>query len=270
MTQQSTTVHCLRQEGHHGVYKNELLVVETALQIIVNLKEFSITMQTPGDERYLVRGLLHAEGFNQTEFIRYAQRTEEHGIIVSVEVQCKKPTLNVRQLSSTSSCGLCGKKSIKNLFDSITPVENDYPINAKKIEANYEAIAKLQNLFYHTGGCHAASAIDSEGNVLCVFEDIGRHNAVDKVVGFLLEHNRLTDAVVLTVSGRVSFEIIQKCARAGIPVLTAISAPSSLAVGMAEKANITLAAFCRGQRATFYSGFHRVLSEEQDYALGKT
>ena len=116
----------------------------------------------------------------------------------------------------------------------------------------------MQELFAHTGGCHAAAALNAQGQVLCVFEDIGRHNAVDKVIGFLLEHKALDQAMVLTVSGRVSFEIIQKCARANIPILTAISAPSSLAVQMAEKANITLAAFCRSKRATFYSGLHRV------------
>jgi len=259
MTKQSVRVHSLRQEKKSAIYNDELLVVETALQIRVNLKEFSITMQTPGAERYLVRGLLHAEGFNQTDFINYSQYEKNNGIIVSVEVQCKKPIQNVRQLSSMSSCGLCGKKSIGDLFDSIIPVEKEYCVNAEKISEHYASIAQLQDLFFHTGGCHAAAAVDAAGQVICVFEDIGRHNAVDKVVGFLLEHHRLDDAMVLTVSGRVSFEIIQKCSRAGIPVLTAISAPSSLAVAMAEKANITLAAFCRGSRATFYSGFHRVL-----------
>jgi FdhD protein len=250
--------HCLRQEEQNQVHQQELLVVERALQIMVNLKEFSITMQTPGDERYLVRGLLHAEGFNHSEFKSYTQQEEQEGTIVSVEVACKNPVQNIRTLSSTSSCGLCGKKSLRNLFDSITPVENHCEIDAQQIADNFLAISKLQEVFTDTGGCHAASALNTEGEVLCVFEDIGRHNAVDKVVGYLLEHNILNQACVLTVSGRVSFEIIQKCARAGIPILTAISAPSSLAVEMAEKANITLAAFCRGQRATFYSGLHRV------------
>jgi FdhD protein len=260
MAHQSAAFHCLRQEKQQNRYKEELLVIEKALQIIVNQREFSITMQTPGAERYLIRGLLHAEGFNHSEFISYQQQEGKDGTIVRVEVQCKKPILEVRRLSSTSSCGLCGKKSISNLFDSIIPINNDHSISVEQIEANYQAIAQLQELFSHTGGCHAASALDAQGQVLCVFEDIGRHNAVDKVIGYLLEHNLRHNAKVLTVSGRVSFEIIQKCARAEIPILTAISAPSSLAVEMAEKANITLAAFCRDQRATFYSGLHRVQS----------
>jgi FdhD protein len=248
----------LRQEAQEQRHQQEWLVIERALQIMVNGKEFSITMQTPGDERYLVRGLLHAEGFKHSAFLSYQQQEERHGTIVSVAVACKNPIVNVRNLSSTSSCGLCGKKSLQNLFDSIIPVQNDCTINAAIIADYYQSISPLQALFSHTGGCHAASALNAQGKVLCVFEDIGRHNAVDKVVGYLLEHNLLNTAKVLTVSGRVSFEIIQKCARANIPILTAISAPSSLAVEMAEKANITLAAFCRDARATFYSGLHRV------------
>ena len=111
---------------------------------------------------------------------------------------------------------------------------------------------------YSTGGTHAAAVGSADGEILCVFEDIGRHNAVDKAVGFLLENGLLARADILAVSGRVSFEIVQKCARAGIPVLTAVSAPSSLAVETAERWNITLAGFCREDRATYYSGLGRV------------
>ncbi len=263
MQNKLSTFPCLRQEAQDQVQRHESLVIERALQIIVNSNEFSITMQTPGDERYLVRGLLHAEGFNHSEFINYKQQEAQHGTIVSVEVPCKKQILNVRNLSSTSSCGLCGKKTIINIFDSITPVDKECSINAATIALHYQSVSKLQKLFSHTGGCHAASALSAQGEVLCVFEDIGRHNAVDKVVGYLLEHNMLNMAMLLTVSGRVSFEIIQKCVRAEIPILTAISAPSSLAIEMAQKANITLAAFCRDKRATFYSGLHRVIEYKE-------
>ncbi|MCM8530559.1 MAG: formate dehydrogenase accessory sulfurtransferase FdhD [Lentisphaeraceae bacterium] len=246
------------QEGDQTLERQESLVVEKALQIIVNGKEFSMTMQTPGDERYLVRGLLHAEGVNLSEFESFELTDSENGSVANTQVICKMEIHGKRRLGSTSSCGLCGKKSIDKLFNGFEPLSDDYSLNANEIQHFYKKVATQQTLFQKTGGCHAASAIDSSGNVLCVFEDIGRHNAVDKVVGWLLENDRLEDAKVLTVSGRVSFEIIQKCHRAGIPTLTAISAPSSLAVEMAEKANITLAAFCRGDRATFYSGFSRV------------
>jgi FdhD protein len=267
-TMKSAKYKGMLQEGDHTVERQESLVVEKALQIIVNGKEFSMTMQTPGDERYLVRGLLHAEGVNLSEFEAFELTETASGSVANTSVICKMEIHGKRRLGSTSSCGLCGKKSIDNLFNGFEELEDNFTVSANKIQSFYRKIADQQNLFQTTGGCHAASAVDKNGNILCVFEDIGRHNAVDKVVGWLLENNRLQEAKVLTVSGRISFEIIQKCHRAGIPVLTAISAPSSLAVEMAEKANITLAAFCRGDRATFYSGFYRVSNIQELDLIG--
>lgn len=259
---------CLLQEGALTIDKGDDLVVEKALQIVVNDKEFSMTMQTPGNELYLVRGLLHAEGMRHTKFKSFEQIESEHGTVVKVTINCNMKISDKRALTSTSSCGLCGKRSIDNLYSDFEAVDDNYLIDAETIQYIYKKIAKKQSLFKQTGGCHAASAVDVHGNILCVFEDIGRHNATDKVIGWLLENNRLQDAKVLTVSGRISFEIIQKCMRAKIPVLTAISAPSSLAVEMAEKANITLAAFCRKDRATFYSGLQRVSSNQKLYSIG--
>lgn len=256
------------QEGDQTIERQESLVVEKALQINVNGKEFSMTMQTPGDERYLVRGLLHAEGVNLSEFEAFELSETDGGTIANTRVLCKMEIHGKRRLGSTSSCGLCGKKSIDKLFNGFEKLTNNSSINAAEIQTFYRKIATHQTLFKSTGGCHAASAVDQDGNILCVFEDIGRHNAVDKVIGWLLENDRLQKAKVLTVSGRISFEIIQKCHRAGIPVLTAISAPSSLAVEMAEKANITLAAFCRDDRATFYSGLDRVNNIQELNLIG--
>jgi FdhD protein len=249
------------QEGEATLDKEEHLVHERPLQIIVNNREFSMTMQTPGDERFLIRGLLHAEGVNHSKLVQYSQTEEENGTVVAVRVNCDKMIDGNRNLTSTSSCGLCGKKNIDNLFDGIETVTRPGSLSAVEIQNIYKDIAPKQDLFRQTGGCHAASAVDQKGNIICVFEDIGRHNAVDKVIGFLLENDRLTEAELLTVSGRVSFEIIQKCARANIPFLCAISAPSSLAVETAEKWGLTLAAFCRADRATFYSGLHRINQE---------
>lgn len=250
------------QEGGFCDDKNETVVVERPLQIVVNNREFSMTMQTPGHERFLVRGLLHAEGIDHSEFTSYEQADSENGTTVTVRVNCKKEIRSDRALMSSSSCGLCGKKSLDNLFDGVSKVEKDLEISATQIQSLYRKIAEQQKLFQSTGGCHSAAAADASGNILCTFEDIGRHNAVDKVVGWLLENNRLDDAAVLCVSGRISYEIIQKCARAQIPILTAISAPSSLSVEMAEKWGITIAAFCRADRATFYSQKQRILNSE--------
>jgi FdhD protein len=236
----------------------DALTMERALQIQLNGSLFSVTMQTPGDEARLVRGLLHSEGIDTKGFRVKFQTETKNGTLIEVLIDgAPRPGAN-RRLASTSSCGLCGKESLDAAFLEIPPVRKPARINALRLRAIHEAVRTSQATFSGTGGSHAAAAATAEGGILSVFEDIGRHNAVDKVVGFLLERDLLPKADVLTVSGRVSFEIVQKCARAGIPVLSAISAPSTLAVEMAERWGITLAGFCRENRATFYSGLDRV------------
>jgi FdhD protein len=236
----------------------DALTLERALQILLNGSPFSVTMQTPGDEALLVRGLLHSEGID-TKGYRVAFQTERgNGTRIEVCIDDSSHAGANRRLASTSSCGLCGKECLDDAFIEIQPVRKAARIDALRLRAIHEAVRARQATFSGTGGSHAASAATAAGQVLCVFEDIGRHNAVDKVVGFLLERGLLPRADVLTVSGRISFEIVQKCARAGIPVLSAISAPSTLAVETAERWGITLAGFCRDNRATFYSRLDRV------------
>ena len=171
------------QEGQHTESNQDDLVVEKALQIIVNGKEFSMTMQTPGDERYLIRGLLHAEGIQHSQFEDFHQCESDNGTIVRVSISCKKKIHDTRNLHSTSSCGLCGKKSIKNIYDGFDKLTDNFSIDAETIQKVYQKVAQKQSLFKKTGGCHAASAVDANGEIICVFEDIGRHNATDKVIG---------------------------------------------------------------------------------------
>ncbi|MGA1123104.1 MAG: formate dehydrogenase accessory sulfurtransferase FdhD [Chthoniobacterales bacterium] len=236
------------------------LTEERGLQIVVNGQPYSMTMQTPGAERFLVRGLLHAEGAGEGGFLVFSKSELTDRTIVEVEIDCPDIPGGARRLAANSSCGLCGKESLEGVFRAIEPVQKGTRVHAAGLLRIHESMRQRQSTFAGTGGSHAAAAATSEGEILCVFEDVGRHNAVDKVVGFLLENDRLSRADVLAVSGRVSFEIVQKCARAGIPVLSAISAPSSLAVESAERWGITLAGFCREERATFYSGLGRVES----------
>ena len=250
--------HAIRQEDEQTSPVVDCLTVERPLQILVNGALFSMTMQTPGAERFLVRGLRHSESVNDAPFRNYEQEETPLGTFARVELTDSAVAPANRRLASTSSCGLCGKESMEKMFEGVTPVFKDALISASALKIIHENARRRQSQFDGTGGCHAASAATTHGDVLCIFEDIGRHNAVDKVIGFLLENNLLPLADVLTVSGRVSFEIVQKCARAGIPILSAISAPSSLAVEMSERWGITLAGFCRNNRATFYSHTHRV------------
>ena len=248
----------LRQEGGREMEVVEELTTEHPLQIVVNGRAFSMTMRTPGAERYLVRGLLHAEGSCSEGFLSYDQAEMEDGTLVNVKITDQERSAAPRTLTSTSSCGICGRESTGRLFEGVYPVLREQSVSATDLERIHRNAGQLQRTFQGTGGSHAASAATVGGEVLAVYEDIGRHNAVDKVVGFLLEKGLSERADVMTVSGRVSFEIVQKCARAGIPILSAISAPSSLAVETAGRWGITLAGFCREGRATFYSGFHRV------------
>lgn len=252
------TFSALRQEGGRTSEVTDALTPERPLQIVVNDQPFSVTLQTPGAERFLVRGLLHDEGGAAGGFLAYAQ--EEQGPATVVRVQLAEADVpgGARRLASTSSCGLCGKESVSDVWKDLSPVTRTVRIDAARLQRIHEEMRKRQSTFAGTGGSHAAAVASASGELLAVFEDIGRHNAVDKVIGFLLERGRLAEADVLAVSGRVSFEIVQKCTRAGIPVLSAISAPSSLAVESATRWGITLAGFCREDRATFYSGRHRV------------
>jgi len=248
----------LRQKEAEITEVVESLTPERPLQIMVNGQSYSVTMQTPGAERYLVRGLLHAEGAGEGGFLVYGQEERGPATVVEVEIECPDLPGGARRLAATSSCGLCGKESLDDVLRDIAPVVGDVRVDAAGLRVIHEAMRARQATFSGTGGSHAAAAATARGEILVVFEDVGRHNAVDKVVGFLLEEGLLARADVLAVSGRVSFEIVQKCARAGIPVLAAVSAPSSLAVESAERWGITLAGFCRGDRATFYSGLGRV------------
>jgi FdhD protein len=248
----------LRQNASKTTEAIDSLTPERPLQIKVNGQPYSVTMQTPGAERYLVRGLLHAEGAGEGGFMLYARQERGPATVVEVEIECPDLPGGARRLAATSSCGLCGKETLDDVLRDIAPVTRDARIDAARLRVIHEAMRQRQSTFTGTGGSHAAAAATPEGEILAVFEDIGRHNAVDKVVGFLLEEGLLPRAGVLAVSGRVSFEIVQKCARAGIPVLSAISAPSSLAVECAERWGLTLAGFCRDDRATFYSGLGRV------------
>ena len=254
----------LRQQGREVTEVNDRLAGERALQIVVNGQPYSMTMQTPGAERYLVRGLLHAEGAGGGGLRSFVQSERADATVVEVEVDPSDVPGGARRLVSTSSCGLCGKESVEGVFRDIAPVRKDVRIDARRLHLVHAGMRQRQSTFAGTGGTHAAAVASADGEILCVFEDIGRHNAVDKAVGFLLEKGLLARADVLAVSGRVSFEIVQKCARAGIPVLTAVSAPSTLAVETAERWNITLAGFCREDRATFYSGLGRVERGKQN------
>ncbi|MCF6295948.1 MAG: formate dehydrogenase accessory sulfurtransferase FdhD, partial [Flavobacteriaceae bacterium] len=221
----------------------DALTIEEALQININNKPFTVTMRTPGNDNSLVRGLLHTEGIikNQRYLPELILKKEDNDEIVTVvelsipKEELDKGYLNSRSLLSVSSCGICGRTELGDTsFDGKT-VNNDDKIDIALINSLFEKMNMMQSDFHQSGGTHAAAVFSINGELLCAMEDIGRHNAVDKVIGKLILSKNIDNARILTVSGRVSYEIIIKCFKAKIPFLAAVSAPSSLAVDFAKE-----------------------------------
>lgn len=239
----------------------DTLTIEEALQININNKPFTVSMRTPGDDLYLVRGLLHSEDLindcnYKPELI--LKKENENGVVTIINLNIPIDKLgdgysNSRSLLSVSSCGICGKTELGDLAFMGKTMDDDKKIDIAIIHDLFDKMKVKQHAFNKSGGTHAAAAFTINGELLTAMEDIGRHNAVDKVVGKLIINEKLKSAKIMTVSGRISYEIIIKCFKAQIPFLAAVSAPSSLAVDYAKELGITLFAFCRDNRATCYS-----------------
>lgn len=270
-------------EQYAGVFFNgkessqveDFISVEVALSIAVNDVPFTVTMQTPGNETNLVRGLLFTENIyrdlNHKPEIEVTSRNKE-GHILSVNVRIPKELIlkdfaGTRNVISASSCGVCGKTSLDGL--SCEVLNNTEILKGELVPTLFEQINNGQIDFQKSGGTHAAGAFAIDGKMITLQEDIGRHNAVDKVIGYLINNNLLNSAKCLTVSGRVSSEIINKTRAAGIPFLAAVSAPSSLAIEQAQESGITLMAFCRNNKFTIYSNPQQVAVGNSQLVTGK-
>lgn len=250
----------------------DALTVEEALQININEKPFTVSMRTPGEDANLVRGLLHSEDLiNDSTYNPelVLKKENEDGIVTIVNLDIPEEKLgdgyaNSRSLLSVSSCGICGKTELGDLSFIGKTIDDKKKIDISIIHQLFDKMKLRQHDFKQSGGTHAAAAFNIEGEFLCSMEDIGRHNAVDKVVGKLILSNKLSEAKIITVSGRISYEIVIKCFKAKIPFLAAVSAPSSLAVDYAKELGITLFAFCRDERATCYSNPQRTKLNKPD------
>ncbi|WP_063730619.1 formate dehydrogenase accessory sulfurtransferase FdhD [Streptomyces sp. RTd22] len=256
----------------------DTLVAEEPLEIRLNGRPLAITMRTPGDDFALAAGFLVSEGVlgsaDELANIVYCAGATEDGSntynVVDVKLAPGVPVPDItleRNVYTTSSCGLCGKASLDAVRttarwkldgpddDPGTPVR----ITPETLTALPDRLRAAQRVFDRTGGLHAAALFTPEGELLDVREDVGRHNAVDKLVGRALQQGLLPlSGAVLLVSGRASFELAQKAVMAGIPVLAAVSAPSSLAVDLADEAGLTLVGFLRGTSMNVYAGEHRL------------
>jgi len=236
------------------------LIVEEPLEVRLDDRLVATTMRTPGHDFELAVGLCHGDGLLggapvlSCRYCGTGPAVESEFNIVSVETGGAAPEAPARVGTTTSSCGLCGSTAIEELRDRIAPIPVGEPWSLEVLMTAPERLRADQGLFDLTGAVHAAAAFDRSGAPLVVREDIGRHNAVDKVVGRLLLDGLLpaTD-LGLYVSGRAGFEIVQKAWAAGFSAVVAVSAPSALAVDAARQAGITLVGFVRGDSANVYS-----------------
>lgn len=289
------------QLGQAAVTREDVVAREEPLEIRVEGRSVAVVMRTPGHDEELVAGFLVTEGVvtrarDILEISQCPSVNNEYGNIVDVllggaVVNWESLT---RHVFSASSCGLCGKTSIESVFQKFTPLTGEQcsvfsvqssvpevaPLNTENCilntehsapQVSHELISQLpaklraaQETFSKTGGLHASALFDLEGNLIVLREDVGRHNALDKVLGYALQRNLLPlSQHILLVSGRVSFEIMQKALAGGIPILAAISAPSSLAVDFARDSGQTLIGFLRGETMNVYAHPGRLLSPTQ-------
>jgi len=285
-----TQVRRISNEGVNEIA--DVLAIEEPLEIRLGFpdgthKAVSITMRTPGEDGELAVGFLFTEGIlkspEQVKQVRHCglkvtrvrgsvnraavlnSNTIRVDLADGVDIDLKKLE---RHFYTTSSCGVCGKSSIEALQTGAKPIESELTIKADIIHRLPETLRAAQSTFDKTGGLHASALFNSDGSLDIVREDVGRHNALDKVIGakFLEGRLPLSDKILL-VSGRASFELVQKALMAGIPILAAVGAPSSLAVELATEFGMTLIGFVRDGRFNIYCNEERVLLEARSYQL---
>ncbi|MBS2018058.1 MAG: formate dehydrogenase accessory sulfurtransferase FdhD [Deltaproteobacteria bacterium] len=269
------------QAGARRRSERDTIVVEEPLEIRVAGDTLAVTMRTPGHDRELVMGFLLAEGIvtskDDVTALTHCGRTgaeeRENVIEVTLAPGVRTPLDDVdaplfggasrRGTITASACGVCGRRTIDDLLARATPLAEAGPAesaDAAVLSRAMQALGDHQPVFAATGGCHAAMLMTLAGEHVATYEDVGRHNAVDKVIGSrVLAGSLPLGGHVLAVSGRASFEIVQKAIVAKIPIVASVSAPSSLAVDLAARANVTLLGFVRGDRATIYTGAARVV-----------
>ena len=257
--------------GECLLHTDDLLAVEEPLEIRIGTEPLAITMRTPGHDLELAAGFAFTEGVVRTpDDIESVEpcAAAEHGNIVIVKLTAEAAVARAeavacarRELYLSSSCGLCGRKTLDKVEQTIAPIQADFVITRAVLDGLPATMRKAQPTFDQTGGLHAAGLFTTSGELRVLREDVGRHNAVDKVIGHQLlsgqvpidPSNNPSRAAVLLVSGRASFEVMQKAAVAGIGFLAAVGAPSSLAVDFAVRMNMTLVGFLRPGRMNIYA-----------------
>lgn len=272
----SVAADVIALDGAERARKHDEVVGEEPLELRLSdgraTSTLAVTMRTPGNDFELAAGFAYSEGIVRardeiaglTYCLDSAVDPEQRYNIVTIELAGATRARDLarfeRHFTMNSSCGVCGRAQLDSLRErGIPPIDDAVRVAASTLYALPERMREAQRVFASTGGLHAAALFDERGETLAVREDVGRHNAVDKLVGWGMLNGRLPFAgCILVVSGRSSYEILQKSVVAGIPVVASVSAPSSLAVDLAREFNVTLVGFLRGERANVYAAPERI------------
>lgn len=242
-----------------GVVEPDIVAVEGPLEILVEDSPFAITMRTPGNDIELVTGFLFSEGcVEEIEDISAIEAIGKNSVHVrfasGISLDADRVMSAHRSRYASSACGVCSRETIDQLMDNLKPMAPTEPVDSKILQSLPTLMRVAQKAFEETGGIHAAALFDIKGDFIVLREDIGRHNAVDKVIGWCLSQDDFElESTILLVSGRIGFEIVQKAAVARIPVLAAIGAPSSMAVELALSIGMQMYGFLSDSRCNQYS-----------------
>jgi FdhD protein len=271
MSEPGDRVYDSRRIGADAGPREDHVAVEEPMEVRVNGAPFAVVMRTPGADRDLAAGFLLAEDVirdgDEIGLIEYCLDADDEGrgnvlnvtVLGDAVARLDDRLANRRQVMMTASCGLCGRRTIESLRARVPAVTGGWSVSAAVVTSLPPALRRAQRVFESTGGLHAAGLFDLDGRLLLVAEDVGRHNAVDKIAGRMLLEGRLPlSRTILQVSGRTSFELVQKALLAGIPMICAVSAPSSLAIDLAREAGMTLCGFVRGDSFNVYANPERV------------
>ncbi len=270
----ATKISIVRLNGDNALNENDWVATEEPLEIRIKyhtpagivVKSISVTMRTPGQDKELAIGFLYTEGIinTVTDIIEaeIVDTKNNNVIIVSLQPHCHPDIGKLeRNFYTTSSCGVCGKSSIEAVKTTcnILDTKDNITISPTLLYSLPDKLRSQQSVFESTGGLHACSIFSLEGELLALHEDAGRHNALDKLIGSSLLNDKLPlNEHILLLSGRTSFELVQKAVMAGIKIIASVGAPSSLAVQMADEWGITLVGFLRNERCNIYTGAQRI------------
>jgi len=262
----STEVSIRVLDGTVARAARDTVAVEEPLELRLRAggetRTLAITMRTPGNDLELAAGFALGEGIVRARAeLAEIVGCDDGSVTIALAAAAMPQTAAFeRHFTVTSACGVCGRTELQTLAERVAPLESDLRVGADVLYALPERMRAAQRVFERTGGLHAAAAFDARGTLLAVREDVGRHNAMDKLVGWAFMEGRDLRAAIVLVSGRASYELAQKAAAARIPVLCSVSAPSSLAIDLASAFGLTLVGFLRDRRANVYAGAERIVA----------